>query len=323
MWLASGYRPALERAGLATFEQVMAASHGRCMRVVGDRENWYLQAPDAARPAVGMYLKKHRVRTWLTRLGARLGMPLPASAGRIEAQNVASLAALAIDVPRLVAYGEKFSADGRLESFLLTEELSGYVELQEFVRRRFPACARRGPARDRDLARLVRQVAGIARRFHRAGYNHRDFYSYHFLTKEPAPGRFDIRLIDLQRMQRRRWFRRRWIVKDLAQLAAHAVVGRLPFLPRQAGLHAALPGGAKARRGRQATDPRGAAEASLHRAARAALGARAMRRNANVDGDCPEFRGDCPEFRPTKLGLSPYPTKLGLSPSAEQTRQAA
>ncbi len=31
--------------------------------------------------------------------------------------------------------------------------------------------------------------------------------------------RREIRLIDLQRVQRRRWFRRRWIVKDLAQLA--------------------------------------------------------------------------------------------------------
>ncbi len=31
--------------------------------------------------------------------------------------------------------------------------------------------------------------------------------------------RREIRLIDLQRVERRRWFRRRWIVKDLAQLA--------------------------------------------------------------------------------------------------------
>jgi len=219
MWLEGRYRGALERAGLATFEQVMAARHGQCMRVVGDRENWYLQVADAAQPGLGMYLKKHRVHTWLTRLWAGLGMPLPVSAGRREARNVESLAALAIDVPRLVADGEKFSANGRLESFLLTEELAGYVELQDFVRRRFPACARRGGARDHDLARLLRQVAGIARRFHQAGYNHRDFYSCHFLTKELAPGQFDIRLIDLQRMQRRRWFRRRWIVKDLAQLA--------------------------------------------------------------------------------------------------------
>ena len=70
------------------------------------------------------------------------------------------------------------------------------------------------------LHRLIVQVAGIARRFHAAGFNHRDFYACHFLTKEISPGQFDVRLIDLQRVQKRRWLRRRWIVKDLAQLAS-------------------------------------------------------------------------------------------------------
>ena len=70
-------------------------------------------------------------------------------------------------------------------------------------------------------------MAEIARRFHAAGYNHRDFYTCHFLVKEPSPGQFDVRLIDLQRVQRRRWFRRRWIVKDLAQLAYSAPRDRI------------------------------------------------------------------------------------------------
>jgi hypothetical protein len=85
--------------------------------------------------------------------------------------------------------------------------------LQDFIQRRFPAgCS--------PLHRLIVQVAEIARRFHAAGFNHRDFYGCHFLVKETSQGRFDVRLIDLQRVQRRRWFRRRWIVKDLAQLAS-------------------------------------------------------------------------------------------------------
>ena len=78
----------------------------------------------------------------------------------------------------------------------------------------------RGTRTEPALRRLIVQVADIARRFHAAGFNHRDFYCCHFLVKETSPGRFDVRLIDLQRVQRRRWFRRRWIVKDLAQLAS-------------------------------------------------------------------------------------------------------
>jgi heptose I phosphotransferase len=107
-----------------------------------------------------------------------------------------------------------------LESFLLTEELGGFIDLRQFLRRRFPPRPLHHIARrDHDLDRLIRQVAQIARRFHNAGYNHRDFYCCHFFVKEERRGEFQIRVIDLQRVQRRRWFRRRWLVKDLAQLA--------------------------------------------------------------------------------------------------------
>jgi heptose I phosphotransferase len=99
--------------------------------------------------------------------------------------------------------------------------------LQDFIEQRFNVSGtlRVPPANGTrsvpdTLHRLIVQVADIARRFHAAGFNHRDFYCCHFLVKETSPGRFDVRLIDLQRVQRRRWLRRRWIVKDLAQLAS-------------------------------------------------------------------------------------------------------
>jgi heptose I phosphotransferase len=220
LWFDGRFRTSLARAGLRTFRDVMATSAGRCLRILPDRENWYLWlgAPHAA--PLGMYLKKHHVRTWKTRLRAWLGIGPALSAGRAEAQNIRDLSALGIGVPLLAAHGEELRADGLLESFLLTEELVGYEELGTFVLQRFSrADAER---RDPGLDRLIRQVATIARRFHAAGYNHRDFYCCHFLVKEVRPGEFDIRLIDLQRMERRQWFRRRWIVKDLAQLAYSA-----------------------------------------------------------------------------------------------------
>ncbi len=213
MWVAQRYRGILENAGLAQFEQVMNTRVGRCLRVLPDRENWYLPA------ATGMYLKKHHTRAWRTRIATALGLALPASPGRVEAQNAVALQSLGIDVMPLMAYGEKLRTDGGLESFLLSEELDGYWELQDLVERRFPP-RKHGVPLDPALRRLIVQVADIARRFHAAGFNHRDFYCCHFLVKETSPGECDVRLIDLQRVQRRRWFRRRWIVKDLAQLAS-------------------------------------------------------------------------------------------------------
>jgi hypothetical protein len=234
MWLDGRFQASLRRSGLSRFEAVMNSSAGRCLRVLESRENWYL-GPDAfAAPAVGMYLKKHRVYTWSTRVRATLNAGPGATAAGVEAENARALAALGVDVMPLVAYGEKLRADGVLESFLLTEELAGYMELQAFLRQRFPASPTR---RDPDLQRILVQVARIARLLHGAGYNHRDFYCCHFLVKELSPGAFDIRLIDLQRAQRRRWFRRRWIVKDLAQLAYSAPRDRIGCKQQVALLH--------------------------------------------------------------------------------------
>jgi heptose I phosphotransferase len=82
----------------------------------------------------------------------------------------------------------------------------------------------------------------VARRFHAAGFNHRDFYCCHFFIQELPGPRFAIRLIDLQRVEQRHWLRRRWIVKDLAQLAYSAPrerIGRtlrLAFIKRYLGV---------------------------------------------------------------------------------------
>jgi hypothetical protein len=262
MWIADHRLTRLRSAGLATFDQVMATTAGQCKRVLGDRENWYLPGHEgdeglstqysvvSTRIAVadhgmpsstaaaahnfspGFYLKKHRQRTWRTRLASPLRIAAPRSPGRIEAENAIALNSLGIAVMPLTAYGEKLHADGRMESFLLSEELEGYCELQDFIEQRFnvsgtlrvpmgcPLAGRGTRSVPNTLHRLIVQVADIARRFHAAGFNHRDFYCCHFLVKEASPGQFDVCLIDLQRVERRRWFRRRWIVKDLAQLAS-------------------------------------------------------------------------------------------------------
>jgi len=213
----------------------MGSLSGNCLRALKDRENWHLRLHNAHRQPRGAFLKKHHVRTWRSRLRARLGMGPRGAAGRVEAENLEALAADGIEVMDLIAYGEKLHTDGLMESFLLTEELEGYTELHDFLRRRFsPRELHHGTRRDHELNQIICQVAQIARRFHESGYNHRDFYCWHFFVREPLPGRFEIKLIDLQRVQRRRRFRRRWIVKDLAQLAWSAPFDRVKCTHRMA-----------------------------------------------------------------------------------------
>lgn len=241
MWVGRPYLEALSRAGLLSFEAMMSTQAGRLLRALPDRENWRIELPDDEGGVRGAYLKKHHLRSWRWWLHARLGLQPVDSPGRIEARNIARLQRAGIPSMQLVAFGAKLYASGLLESFVLTEELAGHVQLDHFLRQRFaPLEAGRPRAEEHDLRTLIAQVAALARRFHDAGFNHRDFYCCHFFIREPHSGQFEVRLIDLQRMERRRRLRGRWLVKDLAQLAYSAPRDRLSCTHRLAFIKAYL-----------------------------------------------------------------------------------
>ena len=145
---------------------------------------------------------------------------------------MAALKRAGIDSMRVVAYGEQV-VGGVTESFFMTEELAGYRPLDDFIRWRFMPAAERTRF-DHDLESLAFAIADVARRFHAVGFNHRDFYCCHFFVQEVDAEGFAIRLIDLQRVEKRRWLRRRWIVKDLAQLAYSAPRERVTRTMRMA-----------------------------------------------------------------------------------------
>ena len=90
----------------------------------------------------------------------------------------------------------------------MTEEIAGAVEGHLFAGELAPA----------DRQTLMRRVAGLARRFHDAGFVHKDFYLGHILVVAAAPEP-ELFLIDLQRVVKPCCFRQRWLVKDLAAMA--------------------------------------------------------------------------------------------------------
>ncbi|MEX2122029.1 MAG: lipopolysaccharide kinase InaA family protein [Pirellulales bacterium] len=238
IWTDHAYQQALAAAGLSDCASVMASQQGRLLRALRSRENWRLELHLAEGPR-GMYLKKHHARGWAQRLRALARLGPGSTPGRVEADNIARLNALGITAMRLVAFGERQHEGGLVESFVLTEELAGYRPLDDFLPERFSG---RPGRRDADFTRLLSEVAGVTAHFHRLGFNHRDLYCCHFFIRETPPGRFSVNLIDLQRVQRRRWFRRRWLVKDLAQLAYSAPeqvtrTQRMRFIKHYLGVH--------------------------------------------------------------------------------------
>ena len=246
-WVDPADRPALEALGFSHASAWLDHPPGRLLRTVQGRENWYIKFP-AALGTKGAYLKRHREMQpiWMQLLLSSLekillwtGWNEPSqtppkfsrglnyapsqttfttTAGRMEAENILRLQSHDIPTMRLICCGER-SIPGGSESFVMTEELTGYQQLDHYLRQHFPPVA---DARPNDLAklrRLIEAVAVVARQFHLAGFNHRDFYACHFFIKIMPDQTYDVRLIDLQRVQARQRFRRRWLVKDLAQLA--------------------------------------------------------------------------------------------------------
>jgi len=66
---------------------------------------------------------------------------------------------------------------------------------------------------------LIKEIALFARRMHQSGFNHRDFNATHILLHyETGSDMPKIALFDLQRVDRKRFLRYRWMIKTLAEL---------------------------------------------------------------------------------------------------------
>ncbi len=167
----------------------------------------------------GYFVKAHRAVGWKEILKNLLSLRLPVLGAQNEVRAIQRLQQLQIDTMTLVGFGKRGVPPAWLESFVITEELTKVVSLEAYCK---PWRVERPKPRVK-LA-LIRKVAGVARRLHRHGLNHRDFYLCHFFldlssvsTQDGVDG-LKVYLIDLHRMQVRQRTPLRWVVKDLAGL---------------------------------------------------------------------------------------------------------
>ncbi|MEO5657279.1 MAG: lipopolysaccharide kinase InaA family protein [Nitrospiria bacterium] len=210
MWLAVDERfsESLGRQGLRAFGDFMACRGNRVVKRLASKSIVTVELDHGA-GRVTYYLKRHwgalrageALRAWLSGFSV--------SWGRKEWEVIQAFRACGIPTLTPAAAGE-CGRWLRRESFLLTEELSGFQSVETRWRTTPP-----GPAEKRAM---IVQIADLTRRMHAQGFNHRDFYLCHlFVRLDPIEG-WQWRVLDLQRVDRRRWFRSRWLIKDLAAL---------------------------------------------------------------------------------------------------------
>jgi heptose I phosphotransferase len=161
------------------------------------------------------FLKLHTGVGWLEILKNLLRGRAPVVGADNEFRAVAALTKRGIDTLSVAAYAAKGYNPATRQSMIVSDDLSGTVNLESY-------CAQWSarPPESGARRRLIRKVAHIARGMHAAGINHRDFYLCHFHLDPCTLEEKSLRcfLIDLHRAQIRAETPQRWREKDLAGL---------------------------------------------------------------------------------------------------------
>jgi hypothetical protein len=182
-------------AGLSA-RGIFADPRIRVWRKLADRENATLDVPVRGGRPIRLHIKRYAGTTSLI------------YPHRAEVRGNLALQLEKIPTAPMVGYGKL--TDRRCFTIFL--DLAGYSPIDKLVE---------GGA---SFDPLLIPTADLAAKLHNANLHHRDLYLCHFMAKvdtaaDAPAGVVDVKLIDVARVGRLSgpFFRRRWIIKDLAQ----------------------------------------------------------------------------------------------------------
>jgi hypothetical protein len=181
--VSAEYQPLVREIGIDA-DAIFERADIKPWRRLGDRENCVLDAD-----GVRLHVKRFPATA--------KGTPAEEEVRGIQLLQRAGIAT----VP-LVGWGAM--ADGR--SFIVTLDLEGYRDAEKCV------------AAGASFQEMLEPTARLSAQLHNAGLHHRDLYLCHFFARFQSGRTPDVALIDAARVRPLpRWFRNRWVVKDLAQ----------------------------------------------------------------------------------------------------------
>jgi len=174
------------------------------------------------------YMKAHYGVGWAEILKNLLQLKMPVLGAENEWLAIRAFAQPSVNISTtpLAAWGKQGWNPAKQRSFIITDAIENTEDLEHFLPK-----LQQHPERKQALRikrAILAEVAGIAKRLHGNGINHRDFYLCHFRIALPEKGLPDVDniqlyLMDLHRVQQRIITPHRWVVKDIAGLLFSAL----------------------------------------------------------------------------------------------------
>jgi len=215
-FIDSEYKTAFSKSGLTSIEDIFSFDSAKNLTKSNlaryrTRLQFEINSPQWP-SSTTVFLKRYdrppvlvQVRNWLSQRNRR-------SCALCELGAVNKLKAAGINTPKVVSYGEQWSTLFEERSFIITEKIPDAESLE----RKLPDFFK-GPATTKNLKlrrKFIAQSATFINKFHETGYRHRDLYLSHIFYSDN--GKFY--LIDLARVFKPIVLRRRFQIKDIAQV---------------------------------------------------------------------------------------------------------
>ncbi len=215
-FIDSDYKTAFSKSGLTSIEEVFSFDAAKNLTKINlaqfrSRLQFEINSPQLPL-STAVFMKRYdrplvlvQLRNWLSQHNRR-------SCALCELEAANKLTTAGINTPKVISYGEKWSTLFEERSFIITEKIPNAESLE----RKLPDCFH-NPTTVENLKlrrNFIVQSATFIKKFHETNYRHRDLYLSHTFYSDNG----EFYLIDLARVFKPIVLRRRFQIKDIAQV---------------------------------------------------------------------------------------------------------
>ena len=209
-YIDTDYKDVLSQLGLDSLDGVFDFQQGQNL-VKSNLASWRHRIRFQLPGGQYAYLKRYDHPPKSIQLKAWLQHGLHAFLSEFDKGPADILHQAGISIPRTIACSGQSKRLFEKRSFIITLELHNACSLEK----KLPRCFYSNSAKsNRDRKAFINKIADFIRRFHETGFCHRDLYLAHIFLSEDG----DLSLIDLHRCFQPKLLKKRYQIKDIAQL---------------------------------------------------------------------------------------------------------